>query len=117
MGIPSVVGDGSQWISWIHTDDVVAIYKHAIDQNLTGTFNAVAPEAINNKKFTQLVASFYKIPMWAPRLPGFLLKLFLGSMSILALEGQLVSVLKLENTGFRFKYPTLNKALSSLLKK
>ena len=117
MGIPSVVGDGSQWISWIHTDDVVAIYKHAIDQNLTGTFNAVAPEAINNKKFTQLVASFYKIPMWAPRLHGFLLKLFLGSMSILALEGQLVSVLKLENTGFRFKYPTLNKALSSLLKK
>ena len=117
MGIPSVVGDGSQWISWIHTDDVVAIYKHAIDQNLTGTFNAVAPEAINNKKFTQLVASFYKIPMWAPRLPGFLLKLFLGSMSILALEGQRVSVLKLENTGFRFKYPTLEKALSSLLKK
>ena len=117
MGIPSVVGDGSQWISWIHTDDIVAIYNHAIDQNLTGIYNAVAPEAINNKKFTQLVAGFYKIPMWAPPIPGFLLKLFLGAMSMLAIEGQRVSVLKLENTGFRFKYPTLDKALSSLLKK
>tara|TARA_B100000768_G_scaffold31362_1_gene29843 strand:- start:115 stop:1023 length:909 start_codon:yes stop_codon:yes gene_type:complete len=117
MGVPSVVGTGSQWISWIHTDDVVAIYNHAIDQNLTGVYNAVAPEAINNKEFTQLVTGFYKIPMWAPRLPGFLLKLFLGAMSILALEGQRVSVLKLENTGFTFKYPTLDKALNSLLKK
>lgn len=117
MGVPSFVGTGSQWISWIHTDDVVAIYNHAIDQNLTGVYNAVAPEAINNKEFTQLVAGFYKIPMWAPRLPGFLLKLFLGAMSILALEGQRVSVLKLENTGFTFKYPTLDKALNSLLKK
>ncbi|CAI8303091.1 MAG: Epimerase family protein [Flavobacteriaceae bacterium] len=117
MGVPSVVGTGSQWISWIHTDDVVAIYNHAIDQNLTGVYNAVAPEAINNKEFTQLVAEFHKIPMWAPRLPGFLLKLFLGAMSILALEGQRVSVLKLENTGFTFKYPTLDKALNSLLKK
>ena len=117
MGVPSVVGTGSQWISWIHTDDVVAIYNHAIDQNLTGVYNAVAPEAINNKEFTQLVAGFYKIPMWAPSLPGFLLKLFLGAMSILALEGQRVSVLKLENTGFTFKYPTLDKALNSLLKK
>ena len=117
MGVPSVVGTGSQWISWIHTDDVVAIYNHAIDQNLTGVYNAVAPEAINNKEFTQLVTGFYKIPMWAPRLPGFLLKLFLGAMSILALEGQRVSVLKLENTGFTFKYPTLDKALNNLLKK
>ena len=117
MGVPSVIGDGSQWISWIHTDDVVAIYNHAIDQNLTGIYNAVAPEAINNKEFTQLVAGFYKIPMWAPNIPGFILKLFLGAMSILALEGQRVSVLKLENTGFTFKYPSLDKALSSLLKK
>ena len=117
MGVPSVVGDGSQWISWIHTDDVVAIYNHAIDQNLTGIYNAVAPEAINNKEFTQLVAGFYKIPMWAPNIPGFILKLFLGAMSILALEGQRVSVLKLENTGFTFKYPRLDKALHSLLKK
>ena len=117
MGVPSVIGTGSQWISWIHTDDVVAIYNHAIDQNLTGIYNAVAPEAINNKEFTQLVAGFYKIPMWAPNIPGFILKLFLGAMSILALEGQRVSVLKLENTGFTFKYPSLDKALHSLLKK
>ena len=117
MGVPSLVGDGSQWISWIHTDDIVAIYNHAIDHNLTGIYNAVAPVAIKNTEFTKLVAGFYKIPMWAPNIPGFILKLFLGAMSMLALQGQLVSVLKLESTGFAFKYPTLDKALSNLLKK
>jgi uncharacterized protein (TIGR01777 family) len=117
MGVPSVVGDGSQWISWIHTDDIVAIYNHAIDHNLTGIYNAVAPVAIKNTEFTKLVAGFYKIPMWAPNIPGFILKLFLGAMSMLALQGQLISVLKLESTGFAFKYPTLDKALSNLLKK
>ena len=117
MGVPSVVGDGSQWISWIHTDDIVAIYNHAIDHNLTGIYNAVAPVAIKNTEFTKLVAGFYKIPMWAPNIPGFILKLFLGAMSMLALQGQQVSVLKLESTGFIFKYPTLDKALNNLLKK
>ncbi len=117
MGIPSIVGGGAQWISWIHIDDVVAIYNHAITKNLRGVYNAVAPVAITNKKFTDLVAGFYKIPMWAPSIPGFLLRLFLGSMSSLALEGQQVSVLKLEKTGFKFKYPTLEQALNYLLKK
>ena len=79
MGVPSVVGDGSQWISWIHTDDIVAIYNHAIDQNLKGIYNAVAPVAIKNKEFTKSVAGFYKIPMWAPNIPGFIAKIIFRS--------------------------------------
>jgi uncharacterized protein (TIGR01777 family) len=117
LGLPSPVGSGSQWISWIHIDDIVAIYAYAVNQQLAGVYNAVAPAPIQNEQLTRMVAAKYKIPMWAPKVPAFMLKVLLGEMSQLVLEGQQVSVAKLVEEGFTFVYPTMEKALQDLIKK
>ncbi len=117
MGVPSAVGSGSQWISWIHRDDIVAIYAFAAINGLTGVYNAVAPAPIQNIALTTLVAGACKVPMWAPNVPAFVLKLLLGEMAILVLEGQKVSVSKFEKKGFNFSYPTIESALVNLTKK
>ncbi|MFT4673707.1 MAG: hypothetical protein ACI9R6_000601 [Saprospiraceae bacterium] len=117
MGIPSAVGSGTQWISWIHRDDIVAIYAYAAIHELTGVYNAVAPVPVQNIVLTRLVAAAYKVPMWTPKVPAFLLKLLLGEMAVLVLEGQQVSVSKFKKKGFKFIYPTIESALVKLIGK
>lgn len=115
MGVPSPVGSGSQWISWIHIDDIVSLYIHVIMNKLDGIYNGVAPDPITNKRLTQLIAKTYKIPMWAPKVPAFILQLFLGEMSQLILEGQQVGANRVIDAAFTYKYPSIESALDHLI--
>jgi len=105
------VGSGEQWVSWIHLADVVSGLHHVIEASeLEGPVNFCAPQAVRMKEFGKTLSAVLHRPHWIPA-PSFALKLALGEMSLLVLEGQQVSPEKLLNSGFSFTYPTLYEAL------
>jgi len=117
LGIGSALGNGQQYMPWIHIEDLCNMYIEAIEKNeLTDTYNAVAPEHITNNEFIKNIATVLKKPLWLPNTPSFILKLIFGEMALILLEGSRVSSAKIVATGFKFNYPTLNKAIKNLIK-
>ncbi|WP_310993853.1 TIGR01777 family oxidoreductase [Aequorivita marina] len=115
LGVGAPLGSGDQWQSWIHIEDIAGIYLFLLTNQLEGKYNAVAPNPVQNKKMTKMIASKMDNPLWLPNIPSFALKLILGEMAILVLEGQLVSSQKIEKLGYQFKYYNLENALQDLL--
>lgn len=115
LGLGSPIGNGEQWQSWIHIEDIAAIYIHIMNKELEGVYNGVAPTPVTNKKLTKDLANYLGAPLWLPNVPGFVLKLVMGEMAVLALEGQLVSSKKIEKHGFIFRFSNLESALKNLL--
>ena len=115
LGVGAPLGNGEQWISWIHLEDIAGIYLFLLTNHLEGKYNAVAPNPVQNKKMTKMIASKLDSPLWMPNIPDFAIKLLLGEMSVLVLEGQLVSSQKVEKLGYPFKYYNLENALQDLL--
>jgi len=115
LGVGAALGTGKQFIPWIHMDDLCNMYLEAIENpKIKGIYNAVAPEHTTNKSLTKIIAKKLKKPLWLPNIPAFVMKLILGEMSVILLEGCRVSSEKIVSTGFKFKYPTLTKALQNL---
>ncbi len=115
LGLGAPLGSGEQWQSWIHIEDIAGIYLFILKNQLEGKFNAVAPNPVQNKKMTKLIASKLDSPLWLPNIPAFAIKLLLGEMSVLVLEGQLVSSHKIVQLGYIFKFYNLEAALQDLL--
>ncbi|HLT50157.1 MAG TPA: TIGR01777 family oxidoreductase [Aequorivita sp.] len=115
FGVGAPLGSGDQWQSWIHIQDIAGIYLFLLKNQLEGKYNAVAPNPVQNKKMTKMIASKLDSPLWMPNIPAFTLKLLLGEMSVLVLEGQLVSSHKIEQLGYQFKFYNLENALQDLL--
>jgi hypothetical protein len=114
LGAP--LGKGTQYMNWIHIDDLCEIYIKAIeDETMTGAYNAVAPEDTTNADFMRTIASVLKKPMFFPRVPEFVFRLFLGESSQIILEGSRISSKKIQDAGFEFKYKTLQDALKEIL--
>ncbi|MEH6764435.1 MAG: TIGR01777 family oxidoreductase [Aequorivita antarctica] len=115
LGVGAPLGSGEQWQSWIHIQDIAGIYLFLLKNQLEGKYNAVAPNPVQNKKMLKMIASKLDSPLWLPNIPDFALKLLLGEMSVLVLEGQLVSSQKIEQLGYKFKFYNLENALQDLL--
>lgn len=115
LGFGAPLGNGNQWQSWIHIDDIVGIYLFILKNQLEGVYNAVAPNPVQNKKLTKLIATQFGNPLWLPNVPAFALNLVLGEMSVLVVEGQLVSSKKIEELGYGFKFYNIESALHDLL--
>lgn len=111
MGIGSPLGSGNQAMAWIHIDDLVALFVFAIENQLTGAFNAVTA-CTSNKNFMKALAKQYKKPFWFPNVPSFVLKLIFGEMSTVLLDGVHVSHQKITDLGFQFQLKDLEKALN-----
>lgn len=114
-GLGAPLGSGEQWMSWIHIEDIAGMYLFLLKNQLEGKYNAVAPNPVQNKKMTKMIAAKLNSPLWMPNIPAFAIKLLLGEMSVLVLEGQLVSSQKVEQLGYHFKYYNLENALLDLL--
>ncbi len=109
------LGDGRQWMSGVHVDDVAGIFLHAASQDsVRGPLNAVLPEPFRNEEFTRTVASTLHRPAVIPA-PAFLLKLALGELSQLMLGSNRVVPTATLASGYRFKYPDLTSALAEAL--
>jgi hypothetical protein len=115
LGIGAPIGSGEQWHSWIHIEDLAGIYVFALKKELEGVYNAVAPGPVTNKRFVKQLAVQLHKSVWLPNVPAFVLKLILGEMSVLALEGQLVGSKKIEEQGFMFRFSKIEPALQDLL--
>lgn len=109
------IGTGSQWLSWIHIEDVIRGIIFAIEEKqLEGAVNFVSPSPLTMDQFGRTISQVLKRPHWLP-VPVFAMKFALGEMSVLVLEGQKVKPEKLLTAGFSFKYPVLEKALKDIL--
>jgi uncharacterized protein (TIGR01777 family) len=113
--VGSPLGSGKQWVPWIHWQDVIDQYLLAIESDtLNGVYNMAAPNPVTNKQITQAIAKALHKPLWAPKVPAFVLKLLLGEMSTMVLGSTKVSAQKIEDAGFKFKYPDIALALKEI---
>ena len=116
LGMGSALGNGRQYMPWIHVDDLCRMYIKAMeDQAMNGAYNAVAPEFVSNKAFTRTLAKVVRKPFWFPNIPRAALKILFGKKADLLLEGSRVSAEKIEAAGFRFKFHQHEMALKDLL--
>jgi uncharacterized protein (TIGR01777 family) len=115
IGLGAVPGDGKQPFSWVHIDDVVSVFKKAIeDTHMKDTYNLVAPESVNMKTFMTTFGKVINRPAWL-NVPEAILKVRYGEGAESLLRGAFVVPTRLEKEGYIFKYNHLNKALSSVL--
>lgn len=117
FGLGAIFGSGKQWQSWIHIKDLVRVFAYAIENNLQGIFNAVAPNPVSHRDMMFTIARKLHKPLFVPNIPKIIMKLILGEMHTLLFESQKVSSVKIQQLGFQFKYDTIDKALDELLQK
>jgi uncharacterized protein (TIGR01777 family) len=117
MGLGGILGSGSQWMPWIHIDDMVSIIVESINNNdIYGPVNCVSPAAVTNKHFTKILGKTLKRPTIFP-VPSFVLKIIFGEGACVLLDSQKVRPRKLTRHGFRWKFSSLYTALEDLVRK
>ncbi|BFM16414.1 TIGR01777 family oxidoreductase [Maricurvus nonylphenolicus] len=116
LGLGGRIGDGRQWLSWIHRDDLIAALLFCLShKTLSGPINLTAPEPVTNQEFTRLLATALERPALLP-MPAWLVQVLFGEMGDeLLLSGQRVIPAVLEASGFKFKYPSMAQALDACL--
>jgi uncharacterized protein (TIGR01777 family) len=114
FGLGGKLGDGQQYMSWIHLTDLLNIIDFLLQHSeCQGIFNATAPMAVTNQQFSKLLAERLNKPELLP-LPAFALRLLFGEMADLLLFGQQVYPKRLLDAGFHFEYSQLRPALAAL---
>jgi len=118
LGLGGPMGNGRQWMSWIHINDLIGLILHVIhNKDIKGVINGTAPNPVTNKVFSSTLASVLKRPAFLP-MPAFVLKLMLGEMAEeLLLSGQRVIPKKILDAGYDFQYAELENALSEVVQK
>lgn len=115
LGMGAPLGSGCQWIPWIYIKDVTAMYLMAVNNgSVEGVYNQTAPEPVTNKQLTQAVAKQLKKPLWLPSVPGFLLKLIFGEMSLVVLGSTRAIPQAIKQHHFNFGYPVITDALKDI---
>jgi uncharacterized protein len=106
-------GSGRQWFPWVHVEDLVRLYRVAIEsETLIGPLDAVAPEQLRQRDAARELGAVLHRPSLAPA-PAFALRLLLGEQADLLLHGQRAVSRKLD--GFEFRYRGLRAALEDAL--
>jgi uncharacterized protein len=117
-GIGSALGNGKQYIPWIHELDIARMFLHSIEnENISGIYNGVASEHINNKMLTKLICKVLHRPFIFPAVPEFVLRFIFGEMADAFLKGSRISNEKIKSTGFKFQFEGAEAALIDLLTK
>jgi uncharacterized protein len=114
----AALGSGKQQIAWIHIDDLCRMFIHTLEEpHLNGVFNGVATNPVSNKYFTKAIGKALNRPVFLPNVPSFVMKLMLGEMAAMVLNGSAVSNHKIAATGFSYTFETAEDALNDLLRK
>jgi uncharacterized protein len=109
------IGNGRQWFSWIHREDLVNLILYALTHpEVTGTYNATAPNPVRMNEFCQTLGEVMHRPSWLP-VPNFALEMLLGDGAKVVLEGQQVLPKRTLASGFEFQYPTAKQALTEII--
>lgn len=113
IGAGGIVGDGKQWVSWVHIDDVAGIYLKAIDGG-SGVLNATAPNPVTNAQLTHALGEALHRPTLLP-VPAFTLRLMFGEGADMLVKGQRVLPERTLAGGYAFAYAEISAALRSLV--
>ncbi len=117
FGLGGSIGNGKQWISWIHLDDMMAVFLDALDNpEFEGIYNVTAPNPVTNSDFMKTLRKVLGRP-WSPPAPSFAVRLgapVLGSDPEIALTGRRCIPARLESAGFNFQHPELKPALQTI---
>lgn len=117
MFVGGPVGGGKQWLSWIHLEDEVRAIRFLIErQDASGVFNLAAPVPVTNAQFSRALGRAMRRPALIP-VPAFALRLALGEMAIMVLEGKRVDPSRLQALGFDFRFEQVDEALQDLYRK
>ncbi|MEH2091746.1 thylakoid membrane protein ThyD [Nostoc sp.] len=109
------IGSGRQWFSWIHVDDLVNLILQALTKpEIEGVYNATAPNPVRMADLSLTMGQVMNRPSWLP-VPAFAIEALLGDGAIVVLEGQQVIPKRTVQTGFEYKYPNLQPALTQIL--
>lgn len=109
------LGSGRQWVPWIHYADQIGAMLHLIQNDqCRGPYNLVAPQVLRYADFGRTIARVLRRPYWFP-VPAYALRLALGEMSQMVLEGQQAKCNRLLECGYAFKFPELAGALENIL--
>jgi len=109
------IGDGRQWFSWIHLDDLCRAFAFLLQEtDIDGPVNFAAPMPVRNSELTAAIGKVLGRPTFMPA-PGFMIRLVMGELGDVILNGQRVVPRLLESRGFTFRFPDIEKALRDLL--
>ena len=109
------LGNGRQWFSWVHRDDLVRLILKALtDPDMAGVFNATSPNPVRMGELCQALGEVMGRPSWLP-VPDFALELLMGDAAKVVLEGQQVLPKRTESSGFEYQYPTVKQALTEVI--
>jgi uncharacterized protein (TIGR01777 family) len=116
LGAGGRIGNGRQYLSWISLEDAVGVFNHVLgNESIHGPVNAVSPAPVTNREFTTTLARVLDRPAWFS-LPAFAARLALGQMADeMLLASARVVPAGLTETGFKFRFPTLEGAMRSAL--
>lgn len=118
FGLGAPLGDGTQWMSWIHVDDMCRLYIEAMEnESWEGVYNGVASPPVTNADLTKLISHVLDRPQWIPKVPEFALDLAFGEMAEVVLGSCYVENTRLQTTDFKYLFPELEGALRDLLLK
>lgn len=117
LGLGGVIGDGKQWMSWISLPDHIEAILFALEnESVRGALNSVSPNPVTNQEFTTVMGEVLYRPTFIP-VPEFAVNLVFGEMGeALLLDSMRVIPKRLEDAGFKFKFPELKKALENAVK-
>lgn len=116
LGLGGPIGNGRQWVSWIHLDDIVAAFLTTLDHpQANGPINGTAPEPLRNKAFSKCLAAALHRPCIFP-IPGLALRLRFGEVADVIVGGQRVLPARLEQLGYAFQHPTCAQAMADLFR-
>ncbi|MNI06162.1 Epimerase family protein [compost metagenome] len=114
LGLGGPIGNGRQWMPWIHIDDQIALIDFLLHRNeASGPYNACAPKPVRNREFAKTLGTVLHRPAFMP-MPAFALKVGLGELSLLLLGGQRATPVRLLQAGFTFQFTDLRAALDDL---
>ncbi|POP47929.1 TIGR01777 family protein [Superficieibacter electus] len=114
LGVGGPIGDGRQYLAWIHIDDMVNAILWLLDNDLRGPFNMVSPYPVRNEQFAHALGHALHRPAFM-RAPATVVRLMMGESSVLVLGGQRALPKRLEAAGFAFRWHDLEEALQDLV--
>jgi len=115
LGLGGPLGSGTQWVSWIHIDDLAALFQFLLEKpDASGPFNATAPQPVTMKVFARSLGRALHRPAIFP-VPGPMLKLALGEVADVLLTGQYVEPQRARAVGFTFRFADLDSGLRDVV--